>query len=66
MPEPSQNASFFNIADIEAVDFPKLISKLPGKVVWNPFSVQAQYIRAILESYSLFKDYEINTFWRRA
>jgi putative chitinase len=61
MPEPSQNASFFNIADIEAVDFPKLISKLPGKVVWNPFSVQAQYIRAILESYSLFKDYEINT-----
>lgn len=61
MPEPGQNASFFNIADIESVDFQKLVSKLPGKMVWNPFSVQAQYIRAILESYSLFKDYEINT-----
>jgi putative chitinase len=58
--------SFFDIADIGQIDFPKLISKFPVRGGWNPFSVQAQYIKAILESYDLLKTYEINTALRLA
>ncbi|HRO04345.1 MAG TPA: hypothetical protein PLS69_12145, partial [Terricaulis sp.] len=54
--------SFFGVKNIEEIDFPKLVRQLPNRPSgWNPFSTQGQYIRAILESYPILLQHEINT-----
>jgi len=57
---------FFNVNDIEAIDFAALAKMVPGFVSWNPFAVQAKYIRAFLESEDVLKEHEINTAARLA
>lgn len=57
---------FFSIRNIEELDFNKLVRQLPGGGGWNPFSTRGAYIRAILESYPLLQQHEINTPMRLA
>ncbi|MBI1250969.1 MAG: hypothetical protein GC189_05835 [Alphaproteobacteria bacterium] len=57
---------FFNIQDIELIDFAKLVRQLPRRPSWNPFSVQGQYVRAILESEQMLRDNGINSALRLA
>ncbi|MGD9982034.1 MAG: peptidoglycan-binding protein [Hyphomonadaceae bacterium] len=57
---------FFSIDNIEELDFNKLVRQLPGGGGWNPFNTRGAYIRAILESYPLLQQYEINTPMRLA
>lgn len=57
---------FFDIADVDAVNFNRLMSQLPGRPLWNPLSVQGEYIRAILRSYDILQAHEINTALRLA
>lgn len=57
---------FFDIADIDAVNFNRLMRQLPGRQNWNPLNVQGQYITAILRSYDTLQTYEINTALRLA
>jgi putative chitinase len=52
---------FFGIQNIDALDFNKLIKQLPGRQAWNPLNTQGQYILAILQSYSMLQEHEINT-----
>jgi putative chitinase len=53
---------FFSVKNIEEIDFAKLVRQLPNRPSgWNPFSTQGKYIRAILESYPVLLEYEINT-----
>ncbi len=46
---------FFSIANIDDIDFNKLIRQLPSNTTWNPLTTQAQYITAILQSYDVLK-----------
>lgn len=57
---------FFGIQNIEEIDFGKLVRQLPGGSAWNPFSTQGQYVLAILQSYSMLQEHEINTALRLA
>jgi len=57
---------FFNIANVEAVDFNRLMANLPGRQLWNPLSTQGQYIRAILESEEMLRANGINNALRLA
>ncbi|OQW55440.1 MAG: hypothetical protein A4S17_06165 [Proteobacteria bacterium HN_bin10] len=51
---------FFSIGNIEELDFNALVRQLGGGG-WNPFTTRGQYVRAILESYDLLQQFEINT-----
>jgi putative chitinase len=57
---------FFGIQNIDEIDFGKLVGELPGRSAWNPFSTQGQYVLAILQSYSMLQEHEINTALRLA
>jgi len=57
---------FFNVNDIEAIDFAGLAKMVPGFLSWNPFAVQGKYVRAFLESEEVLKQHEINTAARLA
>jgi len=57
---------FFNIRDIEEIDLPKLIRELPNSSILDAFNTRGAYIRAIVESYDVLKQYEINTSLRLA
>lgn len=57
---------FFNVNDIEAIDFSGVAKMVPGFLSWNPLATQAKYIRAFLESEDVLKEHEINTAARLA
>jgi predicted chitinase len=57
---------FFNVNDIEAIDFSRVARMVPGFLSWNPLATQAKYIRAFLESEDVLKEHEINTAARLA
>lgn len=58
--------SFFNVRNIEELDFGKLIGQLPNSGIFDAFTTRGAYIRAIVESYDVLKKYEINTSLRLA
>ncbi|MGD9965465.1 MAG: peptidoglycan-binding protein [Hyphomonadaceae bacterium] len=52
---------FFGIQNIDLIDFGKLTRQLPGRQSWNPLNTQGQYVMAILQSYAMLQEHEINT-----
>ncbi len=57
---------FFDISDIGQVDLRKLFGMLPVHRSWTPFSIQSQYMGAVLRSYDTLISYEINSARRLA
>ncbi len=57
---------FYDIEDIDDIDFTALMRMLPGHQIWNPFSTQGRYIAAMLRSQKTLERYGINSAIRLA
>ncbi len=57
---------FFDIENIDEIDFTALMRMLPGRQMWNPFSTQGRYIAAMLRSQKTLERYGVNSAIRLA